>query len=142
MYTPKILDVEWFLGEEEKRLHQGYAKQAVQLSPKAKQAYLAMAKEMGISSYCRIDARLYCETENEMPMLLNDSIPLSRLYFLEINPMPTIKDNINFHSSLDALNEQYALYSCYEAYKELIPKATHTGFILSCSMISLLTTMH
>ena len=142
LYTPDPLDVEWYLGEEEKRLHHGYTKQAVQLSQKAKEVYLAMANEMGISTYCRIDARLYCETKTEISTLLNDVIPLSRLYFLEINPMPTIKDNINFHSSLDALNKQYSLCSCYETYKELIPKATYTGFILSCSMLSFLTTTH
>lgn len=142
IYTPDKLDVEWFLGEDEKRLHKGYTKQVAQLSQSAKETYITLAKEMGISSYCRIDARLYCESVDELPSLLNGTIPLKKLYFLEINPMPTIKNNINFHTSMNALNEQYPLYGCYEAYKELVTNATHTGFILSCSMISSIIAMH
>ena len=56
--------------------------------------------------------------------------------------MPTIKKNINFHTSMDAMREQNSLYTCYETYKEIITKATHTGFILSCSMLSLFTATH
>lgn len=142
LYMPDSLNVEWFLGEEEKHLHQGYSKQIVQLSSDVKELYLSFAKEMGIFSFCRIDARLHCETECELSDLFKATIPLNRLYFLEINPMPTIKDKINFHSSLDALNEQYPLYSCYNIYKEVVPKATHTGFILACSMLSFFTARH
>ena len=142
IYTPNQPNVEWFLGEEQKRLHQGYTKQAVLLSQEAKEKYILLAKEMGIYSYCRIDARLHCENYEEFATLKSDCIPLSRLYFLEINPMPTIKNNINFHTSMDALNEESSLYVCYETYKELISNATHTGFILSCSMLSLITTTH
>lgn len=142
LYSPNEANVEWFLGEEEKRLHQGYTKKIAQLSIEAKEAYISLAKEIGISSYCRIDARLHCESKDELFKLLDSSIPLNKLYFMEINPMPTIKNNINFHTSMDALNSQYSLYTCYKLYKELIPNATHTGFILSCSMISLFTTTH
>lgn len=142
LYMPNKNDVDWYLGEEEKRLHQGYAKQVLQLSTDAKKMYTSLAKEMGIFSYCRIDARLHCESEDELFEFLHNPIPLDKLYFLEINSMPTIKDNINFHTSMNALEERYSIYTCYETYKELISQATHTGFILSCSMISLLTTMH
>lgn len=142
LYTPNEFNIEWFLGEDEKRLHQGYNKQAVHLSSDAKEAYLSMAKEMGISTYCRIDARLQCEFREELSELLNTTIPLNKLYFLEINPMPTIKSNINFHTSMDALNEQYSLYTCYKTYKESLANTTHTGFILSCAMISQIITTH
>lgn len=142
LYTPNKLDVEWFLGEEEKRLHRGYSKEISHLSKEAKETYISLAKEMGIVSFCRIDARLHCESKEDLSILLADEIPLNKLYFLEINPMPTIKNNINFHTSMDELNENYSLYTCYAAYKEVISKATHTGFILSCSMISLLKATH
>ena len=97
---------------------------------------------MGISSYCRIDARLQCESSEELMNVINYPIPLSKLYFLEINPMPTIKANINFHTSMDNLSEKYSLYTCYEAYKSLVSNATHTGFILSCSIMASLITKH
>lgn len=136
LYQPDDLSGEWFLGEEEKRLHHGYTKQIVQLSNNAKDAYIALAREIGISSYCRIDARLQCDSKDELFNLLNSTIPLEKLYFLEINPMPTIKSNINFHTSMDALKEHSSLFTSYKLYKELIPNATHTGFILSSSMFS------
>ncbi len=142
LYVPNNLDINWFLGEDEKRLHQGYIKHIIPLSQNIKEKYLSLAIEMGISSYCRIDARLYCESKEELPNLINNPIPLDKLYFLEINPMPTIKNNINFHTSMDKLNKEDSLFNCYEIYKESITKATHTGFILSCSMISLLITKH
>ena len=137
LYISNTFNVEWFLGEDEKRLHQGYTKKVVELSLTAKEAYLNLAKEMGVTSYCRIDARLYCECEEELSLLLNEAIPKDKLYFLEINPMPTIKNNINFHTSMDELDETNSIYACYSIYKELVPQATHTGFILACSMLSL-----
>ena len=142
LYIPDELNINWFLGEDEKRLHRGYTKQITQLSQAARKKYINLAKDMGITSYCRIDARLYCESVDELPTLINDIIPLSRLYFLEINPMPTIKNNINFHTSMDALNEKYSLYACYEAYEEVITNTSHTGFILSCAMISSIIAKH
>ena len=93
---------------------------------------------MGINTYCRIDARLKCDDVNDLYSILQGVIPLERLYFLEINPMPTIKANINFHTSLDGLTEQNPLYACYDAYKELVQNASHTGFILSNAIISYL----
>lgn len=142
IYIPKPFNVEWFLGEEEKRLHRGYSKQTVQLSEQAQKKYISLAKEMGIYSYCRIDARLHCETRDEFEQLLNNRIPLDKLFFLEINSMPTIKNNINFHTSMDALTEENSLYICYEIYNELIKNPSHTGFILSCSMLSSLIAKH
>lgn len=139
LYIPNQFNVEWFLGEEEKRLHQGYDKRIVQLSENVQKMYISLAKEMGIYSYCRIDARLNCNNKDEFTQLLNQKIPLDKLFFLEINAMPTIKNNINFHTSMDKLGKEQSLYVCYELYKELITKPTHTGFILSCSMFSSIT---
>lgn len=142
LYTPNQFNVEWFLGEEEKRLHQGYIKRTVQLSENAQKKYISLAKEMGIYSYCRIDARLHCESRDDFEHLVNKRIPLEKLFFLEINSMPTIKNNINFHTSIDNLEKEHLLFTCYEIYKELITKPTHTGFILSCSMLSTFIAKH
>ena len=97
---------------------------------------------MGIYAYCRIDARLHCESKKEFDCLLSKKIPLENLFFLEINSMPTIKNNINFHTSMDALKKEHSIFACYEIYKNIISKPTHTGFILSCSMLSASITKH
>lgn len=137
LYLPENLNTDWFLGENEKRLHAGYTKKAVQLCDDVKKIYQKFALTMGVFSYCRIDARIQCESADELVHLLHTKIPLNKLFFLEINPMPTIKCNINFHTSIDALTEQNTLYTCYKAYKEIVPNASHTGFVLSCAMFSL-----
>lgn len=138
LYFPNEFDANWFLGEEQKRYHSGYSKKITMLSPEASEKYISLAYEMGINTYCRIDARLKCDDVNDLYSILQGVIPLERLYFLEINPMPTIKANINFHTSLDGLTEQNPLYACYDAYKELVQNASHTGFILSNAIISYL----
>lgn len=136
LYFPDIFDADWFLGEDQKRNHSGYTKKIANLSPEACQKYISLAGELGINTYCRIDARLKCDDIDELHFILQHMIPLERLYFLEINPMPTIKAHINFHTALDGLTEQNSLYACYDAYKELVQNASHTGFILSNAIIS------
>lgn len=142
LYSPNKLDTQWYLGENEKASHQGYTKKIVQLSDDAKMKYLHLAKTMGISSYCRIDARLFCPNLNDASKLLENLITLDELYFLEINPMPTIKDGINFLTSMEALTEQISIYQCYELYKKYVSTPTHIGFILSSSMLAFSITKH
>lgn len=136
LYTPDIIDVNWFLSENKKALHKGYSKKSVSLSENAKRSYSDMVKAMGITTYCRIDARLHCENVSDFYHLINEPLTLDDLFFLEVNPMPTIKNEINFHTSMDALTEDDALTRCYKIYKEHISYPTHTGFILSCSILS------
>ena len=107
-----------------------------------KEKYLELAKTFGISCYCRIDARFSCTSIYDVQELFNDPIALDNLYFLEINPMPTIKEGINFLTSMNAILENDPIYQCYELYKKQVPNPSHIGFILSCSMYAFSTTTH
>lgn len=142
IYYPNIDDNSWFLGEEEKAKHMGYTKICMHLSDDAKQCYIDMAKSLLIDTYCRIDARIKCKSTSDIIERKNKPIEHSELFFLEINPMPTIKKGINFHTSLSYLTDEYEMKSCWDIYSSKIKNATFTGFILSNSIISHLKAKH
>jgi len=141
MYRPNNNDMEWYLGEDEKKYHEGYKKCTVQIDDDVKEKYISLAKSFSINTYCRIDARIRCDRA-ELNILTTIKIPLERVYFLEINPMPTIKNNINFHTSMQNLVETDKLFECFKLYQNEICESSTTGFILSCSMISLFITKY
>lgn len=142
LYLPDTLDINWYLGEKEKALHKGYEKKVVTLAEYAKEKYLELAKTFGISCYCRIDARISCTSSIDVQELLNNPIALDNIYFLEINPMPTIKEGINFLTAMNGIFKNELIYQCFELYKKQVPNPTHMGFILSCSMYAFSTTTH
>ena len=63
LYYPDEFNPEWFLGKTEKVLHRGYKKKIVHLSDDVKNKYLKLAKMMNIKCYCRIDARVICNSK-------------------------------------------------------------------------------
>lgn len=142
LYHQKNPDINWFLDENEKVLHKSYTKKLVRIEKAAQDICIQMADTMEINCYCRIDSRLSCSSSAELDDSISPQIPLSKIYFMEINPMPTIKNGINFHTAIDGLEKGDSLYTSYQIYKEAIKKHTPTGFILSCSMIALLKAMH
>lgn len=142
MYYPKNHDVEWFLGKEEKEKHQGYDKMIVHIDEEAKKKYIELANAFSIKTYCRIDARIKCKSIDELKKTINSPISLENIYFLEINPTPTIKDNINFHTSLQNVSIEYDMYKCIEEYKANIDIFSYTGFVLFCSISALTKAKH
>ncbi|MBR2137773.1 MAG: hypothetical protein IKL10_10855 [Clostridia bacterium] len=142
VYYPNSKDNSWFLGEEEKSKHMGYEKICVNLSDEAKCYYINMAKSLLVDTYCRIDARIKCKSISELIDRKNRPIEHSELFFLEINPMPTIKKNINFHTSLSSLTDEYNMKNCWDLYSSQIQNATLTGLILSNSIMAYFKAKH
>lgn len=142
VYYPNSKDNSWFLGEEEKEKHMGYEKICVNLSEDAKYHYINMAKSLLVDTYCRIDARIKCESVSDLIKKKEAPIEHSDLFFLEINPMPTIKENINFHTSLKSLTYEYEMKTCWDLYSSYIQNSTLTGFILSNSIMAYLKAKH
>lgn len=142
MYYPENKNVEWFLGKDEKEKHSGYVKQIVHIDEEAKKKYLELVQAFSIKTYCRIDARVKCESVHELGAIRKEPIDFARIYFLEINPTPTIKDNINFHTSLQNLSPDYDIWECFDEYRSHIGHFTYTGFILFCSMCALFKAKH
>lgn len=142
VYFPSNKDSNWFLGEQEKAQHKGYEKMCLNLSVEAKDAYINMAKALLINTYCRIDARIKCDSIDELICKKEQPINRSDLYFLEINPMPTIKKNINFHTSLESLTNDYSMKECLNLYYSCVKNASLTGFILSNAILAIIKATH
>lgn len=142
MYYPNNLDTNWFLGEKAKDSHQGYIKKTVNIEENAKNHFLELVEKFGINTYCRIDTRVICNSIEELKASLKEDIVLQRINFIEINPLPTIKNNINFHSSFKNIKSDTPLGKCIDSYNQYSDVHSFVGFILSSSIISLLKAKH
>lgn len=139
-YLPTNLDPNWFLGERQKETHSEYAKCIVSIDDCAKQAIMQMAKKVGITSYCRFDFRTKCISSHEMKTQFSSEIRLEDLFFMEINPLPTIKDGINFFTGLTAVEPSSSVAQCLGLYQSSVREGTLTGFVLSNSIMSIIAT--
>lgn len=136
MYYPENKDINWFFNEDVKEKRGGYKKKIVEIDPKIEAEYIKLANNLGINCYCRIDARIKCDSSNEWEQIVKSPIPASKIFFIEINPMPTLKKNINFHNSIDSINENSNFFELYNQYRTDHVSNTQTGFILLCSIIA------
>lgn len=142
MYLPNKITIDWFLGKEEKQKHTDYKKQTVCISKKAQEHFIKLAQQFGITTYCRIDTRVYCQSEEEIKTAINKEIELQRINFIEINPLPTIRNGINFHTSFEAIEQQSILGTCIDLYKNYFTPNSFVGFVLSSSIISIIKAKH
>ena len=141
-YKPIENDPNWFLGEQQKKTHSEYKKTIISVDEKTKQMVKLISSYIGVNTYCRIDFRGKCSSGEDMINKLNTGISWEELRFIEINTLPTIKENVNFITSLSHLDQDSIVLKCFEIYKEHVREATNTGFVLSCSIMSLITTKH
>lgn len=141
-YRPNNYDPQWFLGEQEKKQHAGYQKQIVSIDNKTKENIKSFVKQIGVTTYCRIDFRCMCDTASKMKSILSSGCNWNDLKFIEINPLPTIKENINFLDSIANITPDHPIAPCLDAYYKETRNATLTGFVLSCSLIASAKAMH
>lgn len=142
MYCPPDLDPYWTFNAEVKAKRGGYTKKCLYVDKQTEEQYLKMAESIGIYSFCRIDARIKCDTKDEWESLFSKPVDYEKIYFLEINATPTIKPRINFLDAIDNLKEGDSFFEAYELYKQSNDGATHTGFLLACSMIAAAKAKH
>lgn len=142
MYYPDNIDIEWFLGEKEKEAHRGYKKRAIHITKEAQIHFSSLAKSFGITAYCRIDTRVFCQSLEEIESALCEEIELKRINFIEINPLPTIKEGINFHTSFEIVEVNSSMGECINLYNSFFSSHSFTGFLLSSSIISCIKAMH
>lgn len=142
LYYPETKTEKWFLDDERKRTHGGYRKTPVTLDKTMDKQLIALAKSFSIKTFCRIDCRIRCSNQEDINELLHNPIDTSRLYFLEINPTPTIKDNINFFTSLNAVDDTYAISKDITTFKNYIKEYSNNAFILACSIVALSKAKH
>ncbi len=137
VYCPNTSDTQWFLGATQKQLHKEYKKMTIDVCSLVEKLLINTAIVFGITTYCRIDTRCHCSTIEEVKEILSDGVSIDKIKFIEINPLPTIKDKINFLTSLENLKKDNEMFKCLSLYNSVIAEHTLVGFILSTSIIAL-----
>ena len=138
MYVPNNNNINWHLGDKQKESRNEYSKQSAKINnnfaallEKYAQTYFS------INSLCRIDTRVKCDRNEDIFYYSNHIIEQDRIYFLEINPLPTIKEGINFANALESVDENSDFKKCRSYFNEVFEDNSITSFILSTLMLSL-----
>ena len=136
IYLPYSEDLNWFFGANEKSSGTGYCRGVIPtISEQLKEKYFDLVRAMGIRTFCRVDARIRCDTTLSPKDLQGKPLSMENLYFIEINPMPTVKHNNSFGFCYSAIAENDSFFPCLQAFKEVVSDATvHSfAFWLQCS---------
>lgn len=138
IYLPDSEDLDWYFGAEEKNSGNGYHRGIIpSISDELREIYFQFIRAMGIHTYCRIDARLRCEDISMAKSLQHKPLSMDNLFFIEINPMPTIKDNNSFGFCFSAITQGDVFYPCVKMFQEIIGDTSVHSFLLSCAMLAL-----
>lgn len=136
MYLSNNGKMDWFNGEDEKRTRTGYKFKIVQLDQYTEEKYVELVQTLGVQTFCRIDARVKCTDK----IYHSDKkiISYSDVYFIEINVMPTIRENNNFYYSFDSIEENNSFYPYIKLLNEELNSVNLNKFLLTTSMLSYL----
>lgn len=140
LYIAENDNVEWFLGEECKDSRSGFTRQTIfNLSDELVEKYLELTQNIAINTFCRIDARIKCSSSNELKSLLKNPLQLEDIYFIEINPMPTVWINNAFSHSFSEINNVKSYSTYLSELGEIVPKITLHNFLLSIAILAFTT---
>lgn len=136
MYKANDDSVEWFLGEENKLTREGFTRHTIpSLSEELKAKYKALVYNMSINTFCRIDARIKCQAPADLHRILEHPLSAKDVYFIEINPMPTVWTNNAFSHSFDNITEVNSFYPYLCELDKFVGNITVYNFLLSIAML-------
>ncbi len=138
IYLPEDQDLNWYNDEKHKQLRQGYKMKKVNLDKKIVTKYQELVSTISLKNFCRIDARVKCKEQGYYHNPKNDKVLFDDTYFIEINVMPTIRDNNNFCFSFDVIDEKNPFYSLIKVYNHLFDSVNINNFLLANSMLAYL----
>lgn len=136
VFAPINNNPEWYYGENDKHYQKGYKFKIIQLDNNLKQKYIELTDELSIRTFCRIDARVECNSIDEMKQTLKDGATLDNTYFIEINVMPTIRDNNSFCKSFENIDTNSPIGQCVSIQKELFGTINIHSFLLANAMMA------
>lgn len=139
VFAPLCNDPEWYYGETDKHKQQGYEFKLIKLDAKLENKYIELANTLSVQTYCRIDARVKCNDEASMRNVIENGASFDDTYFIEINVMPTVRDNNSFCHSFDSVEHSTSLGRCMQLQKELIGTVNIHSFLLASSMMSFIS---
>lgn len=138
VFAPLNDDPDWYYGETDKHKQQGYEFKIIQLDSELQEKYIKLAQALSIQTFCRIDARVKCNDKNAMKQVLEIGASFDDTYFIEINVMPTIRDNNSFCHSFQAINPESSIGKYIDLQKEMMGTINIHSFLLASSMMSLI----
>lgn len=134
---PEENDSNWFLGEIQKDTRSGFRRDAIlMLSDELKCKYLELIKNLSINTFCRIDARIKCNTKKQLSKIIESPLKLDDVYFIELNPMPTVWVNNAFSHSFLSINENHSFIPYMNLLSDFVPEKNLYNLLLSVSMLS------
>ena len=137
MYLPDNFDINWYLGEEEKEKRNSYSKIPVRINESFYKRLEKIVNEVfAINTLCRIDTRVKCNSNEELLYFKDHEVDSERVHFLEINPLPTIKENVNFTDTILNTDDLNDFKLCLNEFQKYSSSQNTTGFILSCILLS------
>lgn len=138
LILPKSEDPEWFYGEVENKTESGFYKQiAPPFSIELQQLYRDIVRAFAIKTYCRIDARIKCDNKKQLKEMLDEPLAPKNVYFLEVNPMPSIRTfNNDFLYSYNNLPPDGEICQVIDTIGSLWQDTSLNTVLLVCSMLS------
>lgn len=137
IYKPDNEDTSWFLDESYKESRSGFKRMIVpELSEQLKEKYLNLITSLSINTFCRIDARIKCESPKELDIIIKKPLDNDDVFFIELNPMPTVWTNNAFSHSFYQVSKEHTIYPYIEELRHVTSKCTVHNFLLSLSMLA------
>ncbi len=141
LYIAENNNVEWYLGEENKALRSGFTRKTIyDLSEEVYEKYLELVQNLSINTFCRIDARIKCDSPSDLKLLLEKPLQLKDIYFIEINPMPTVWINNAFSHSFLEIQPTDNFFTYIKELQKIVSQIDLHVFLLSIAMLALSTT--
>lgn len=135
IYKSDTDDTEWFLGENEKMTHSGFKRYPINIiTYDLAQKYKELADAFMIKTFCRIDARVLAPQKDSFECIKTNGINAENTYFIEMNPMPTIRISNNFSDSMKFVDASNSFYEPWNSYKNEFSNENEIGFILYCAI--------
>ncbi len=137
VYVSEEDSVDWFLGEENKSSRSGFQRRTLlQLDQNLKSKYLELVHNMSINTFCRIDARINCNSVDALEKYLYNPLALDDIYFIEINPMPTVWINNAFSHSFSEIHLSKNFQPFLDELGAYVPRCTLHNFLLCLGMVA------
>lgn len=137
-FYPKNNHSHWYYDEKLKHSQSGYTFKTVILDERVKAKYKELVNALGINSFCRIDARVKQFKDVNGQLFAN----FDETFFVEINVMPTIRNNNSFNYSYNSIGPGDPFSTYISSLNEVVTEPTLNCFLLSSSMLANTKTMY
>ncbi len=125
---------QWFHSVDSKRSGEGYSKLVVSIPDAVEAAICRFANRIELGPYARVDFRLDLPDKTSSDF----EITLSKLHFVEVNPLPTLRSGINFLNVVADERFRSTFHSERSVLKDMLGHSpSEHALVLSCALSTL-----